>query len=73
VHRPGHPAWAAVAPYAVGLVELAEGPTMLSHIMVPLDQLVVGMPLVVRMTQVGTETLPFFEGDRHNLQKETDE
>lgn len=67
VHRPGHPAWAAVVPYAVGLVELAEGPTMLSHIMVPLDQLVVRMPLMVRMMQVGTETLPFFEADLYHF------
>ena len=60
VHRPGHPAWAPVAPYAIGLVELDEGPTMLSHILVSLDRLAVGMPLTVTMTQVGEEMLPFF-------------
>ena len=60
VHRPGHPAWAAVAPYTIGLVKLEEGPTMLSHILGPLDQLAVGMPLAVAMTRVGEEVLPFF-------------
>ncbi len=63
VHRPGHPAWDVVAPYAIGLVELAEGPTMLSHILAPLDQLAVGMPLAIKMTRVGKETLPFFVPD----------
>ena len=60
VHRPGHPAWEAVAPYAIGLVELEEGPTMLSHILVAPDRLAVGLPLEVAMTRVGEEVLPFF-------------
>ncbi len=60
VHRPGHPAWAAVAPYPVGLVELEEGPTMLSHILAPVDRIRVGMSLKVNVTRVGQEILPFF-------------
>jgi uncharacterized OB-fold protein len=60
VHRPGHPAWGAVVPYAIGLVELEEGPTMLSQILAPIETIAVGMPLMVQMTQVGKETLPFF-------------
>lgn len=30
VHKPGHPGWKPAAPYIVILVELDEGPTMLS-------------------------------------------
>jgi len=70
VHRPGHPAWGAVAPYAIGLVELEEGPTMLSHILVPLDRLAVGMPLKVTMTRVGSDVLPFFGPADLNDEKE---
>ena len=32
VHKPGHPGWLPVAPYTVGLIELDEGPTMLTFI-----------------------------------------
>lgn len=32
VHKPGHPAWAAAAPYTIALVELEEGPRMMSNI-----------------------------------------
>lgn len=63
VHRPGHPGWAQVTPYVVGIVALAEGPTMLSHILVAPEDAVVGMKLAVRMTKVGPETLPCFEPD----------
>jgi uncharacterized protein len=31
-HRPGHPAWAADAPYAIAIVELDEGPRLLANI-----------------------------------------
>lgn len=67
VHRPGHPAWTAVAPYMIGLVELEEGPTMLSNILASTAHVVVGMWLVVEMTKVGTEILPFFKPVNHNL------
>jgi hypothetical protein len=32
VHKPGHPGWLPIAPYTVGLIELEEGPAMLSFI-----------------------------------------
>ena len=69
VHRPGHPAWSAMAPYTIGLVALEEGPTMLSHILVPFGRLAVGMPLRVAMTRVGQEVLPFF-GAADRIEKE---
>ena len=31
-HRPGHPAWASEAPYAIAIVELDEGPRILANI-----------------------------------------
>ena len=60
VHRAGHPAWNEAVPYVIGLVELAEGPTMLSQISVAQDALRVGMSLTVQFTKVGREVLPFF-------------
>ncbi|HEV2513807.1 MAG TPA: OB-fold domain-containing protein [Devosia sp.] len=59
IHRPGHPGWEPAAPYAIGIVRLAEGPSMLSHILTADPQL--HLPLQVRFTQVGAEILPCFE------------
>jgi uncharacterized OB-fold protein len=58
IHRPGHPGWEPIAPYAIGLIELAEGPTMLSHILT--DAPALHLPLQVSFTRVGGETLPCF-------------
>lgn len=61
VHRPGHAAWKAVAPYALGIVDLAEGPTMLSTLPVERPELLqVGMQVEVRFVQIGSFTLPMF-------------
>ncbi|PLS17470.1 hypothetical protein CVD28_13045 [Bacillus sp. M6-12] len=62
VHKPGHPSWAAVTPYVVGIVELEEGPTMLSQLLIePLQQLQIGMPLSVCYQKCYNVWLPFFE------------
>lgn len=60
-HRPGHPLWATIAPYTIGLVKLSEGPTLLSTIMGSPDGFSVGMALKVRFVAVGEFTLPLFE------------
>jgi uncharacterized protein len=59
IHRPGHPGWATVAPYVVGLVELDEGPTMLSHILGTDPK--VGDALRFAPTNIGGRVLPCFE------------
>lgn len=62
VHRPGHPAWQEVAPYVLGVVELEEGPTMLTHLL--LDEtkdLHIGLPLQVSYTKINKVWLPFFK------------
>jgi uncharacterized protein len=62
VHKPGHPAWQPIAPYAVGLVELEEGPTMLSFIHVaPGGDLEIGAPLRLSPTRIGGRMLPAFK------------
>lgn len=61
VHRAGHPAWQEKAPYVVGVVELEEGPSLLSHILVPSEELAYRMPLMVTYEQIGSYTLPFFK------------
>lgn len=61
VHRPGHPAWEALAPYVLGIVHLADGPQMLSHILLESQEAAyVGMALEMRPTRIGQFTLPFF-------------
>jgi uncharacterized protein len=62
VHKPGHPSWTQVTPYVLGIVELEEGPSMLSHLRVnsqyPLE---VGLPLRVCYQKCNDVWLPFFE------------
>lgn len=48
VHRPGHPAWTAEAPYGVLVVELDEGPHLVTSWEGDLDRLRIG--LRVRLT-----------------------
>lgn len=61
VHKPAHPGWVPVAPYIVGLVELEEGPTMLSHILANNVTPVVGRALRLKPTNIGGRILPAFE------------
>lgn len=60
VHKPGHAGWLPVAPYLVGLVELEEGPTMLSHILAADRPPKVGDPLVMEPTNIGGRILSAF-------------
>ncbi|WP_258000265.1 Zn-ribbon domain-containing OB-fold protein [Bacillus sp. Marseille-P3661] len=62
VQRPGHPGWQAVTPYVLGIVELEEGPSMMTQLLVESpNQLKIGDHLQVRYVQVNDVTLPFFE------------
>lgn len=61
VHKPGHPGWLPITPYAVGLVELEEGPTMLTFIVrQPQEELAVGNEVEMTPTGIGGQTLPAF-------------
>ncbi|RAZ92590.1 hypothetical protein DPM33_01445 [Mesorhizobium hawassense] len=61
VHKPGNPGWLPAAPYVVGLVELAEGPTMLSFILPGTRSLQVGAMLRLAPTAIGGRVLPAFK------------
>lgn len=61
IWKPGHPGWRPVAPYVVGLAQLAEGPVMLSHILTGDRAPQVGNSLRFAPTQVGARMLPLFE------------
>ena len=61
VHKPGHPGWLPAAPYLVGLVELAEGPTMLSFILAGTRPLKVGDMLQLAPTAIGGRVMPAFK------------
>jgi uncharacterized OB-fold protein len=61
VHKPGHPGWAAAAPYTVAVIDLAEGPRMLTALVgVEPDDVRIGADVEVRFEKVGEFTLPFF-------------
>lgn len=61
MHRPAHPGWLPAAPYVVGLVELAEGPTMLSFILPGPRPPRVGNALLLTPTAIGGRVLPAFK------------
>lgn len=65
IWKPGHPGWIPATPYYVGLVELAEGPTMLSHILAPAGSLTVGDALRFAPQDIGGRILPCFETSLH--------
>lgn len=62
MHQVYHPGFAAEAPYAVVLVKLAEGPTILSNLVgVPTEEIRIGMPVSVVFEKISDEiTLPKF-------------
>lgn len=65
VHRPGgHPGWQAIAPYPVAVVELEEGPSMMTQILTDApESLKMGDQLRVKFVEVNNNWLPFFESD----------
>ena len=65
IWKPGYPGWLPVTPYHVGLVELAEGPTMLSQILCHGREPQVGSAVTLAPTKVGSRLLPFFEIVHH--------
>ncbi|MFK7941268.1 MAG: Zn-ribbon domain-containing OB-fold protein [Roseovarius sp.] len=61
IWKPGHPGWIPATPYLVGLVELSEGPTMLSHILTEGAEGAVGDAVHFAPTQIGERILPCFK------------
>lgn len=61
--RPAGPAFKEDLPYAVGLIELDEGPRMMSNIInIPVDDIRCDMPVKVKFEAVNEQfTLPKFE------------
>lgn len=62
VRAAGHPAFAAEVPYNVSVVELDEGPLMITNVVgVPCDELEVGLPVEVTFEPVNPEmSIPRF-------------
>jgi hypothetical protein len=59
VHKPVTDAFAAEAPYVVALVELAEGPTLMTNVEgVPHEAIAIGMPLRIAYRDFDGFTLP---------------
>lgn len=62
MHQIYHPAFAAEVPYAVVVVQLAEGPKLISNLVdCPVDAIEIGMPVEVVFERVSPDvTLPKF-------------
>jgi uncharacterized protein len=61
VHRPGHPSFAEDGPYVIALIDLAEGPRILSSIVdCPVDAVSVGAPVRIQWTAQGRFNLAKF-------------
>lgn len=60
VMRGPTPTWAAIVPYTVGFVELAEGYQLFTQIEAEPDAIEIGMPVEVRFVRRGEQTLPVF-------------
>jgi len=67
MHQVYHPGFAAEVPYAVAIVQLSEGPRMLSNLVdCPIDRIAVDMPVEVVFERVSeTVTLPKFRPVGH--------
>ncbi|GAE94459.1 hypothetical protein JCM21714_3617 [Gracilibacillus boraciitolerans JCM 21714] len=61
VHRAGHPAWQEKVPYVVGIVELEEGPSLLTHLLIDNQQLRYQLPVTISYQQLDERYLPFFK------------
>ena len=63
-HRPAGPAFAQDAPYVIAIVELAEGPRMMTWILDAPEAVAIGRKVRLRPRNVSEEiTLPMFEID----------
>lgn len=62
VHQPPHPTFANLVPFAIGLVELEEGPWLHARIAgIPLDRLHAGIPLHAAFVHPdGADSYPYF-------------
>lgn len=60
IWKPGHPGWIPATPYLVGLVELDEGPTLLSHVFANRNRVRIGDRLTFAPTDIGGRVLPCF-------------
>ncbi|MCP3028570.1 Zn-ribbon domain-containing OB-fold protein [Halobacillus sp. A5] len=61
IHRAGHPAWQEHTPYVVGVVQLTEGPSLLTHLNVNEDELNYQMEVEMDIQNTGPHPLPFFK------------
>ena len=54
-------AWASIAPYTVGFIEMDEGYYLFSQIDGKPEDMQIGRPVQVRYLQRGNQTLPVFD------------
>jgi uncharacterized protein len=61
VRRNDMPSFAARVPYVAAIVELEEGPRMMTNVVgIPVDDVRIGMPLVVDYAPAGETLIPVF-------------
>lgn len=59
-HRAFHPYFAERVPYVVALIDLEEGPRMMSNVVADPAEVMVGAPVTVCFEQFGDINLPLF-------------
>jgi len=60
-HRAYHPAFEPLLPYVVAVIELGEGPRLISNVVgVPPGDVRVGMPVRLESVNLGDTALPVF-------------
>ncbi|WP_082235370.1 Zn-ribbon domain-containing OB-fold protein [Halobacillus massiliensis] len=69
IHRAGHPAWQEHTPYTVGVVELAEGPSLLTHLIIDEKNLTYNMEVTVDIVNINSQPLPFFKQKKEEFLK----
>ncbi|WP_173917642.1 Zn-ribbon domain-containing OB-fold protein [Halobacillus sp. Marseille-Q1614] len=67
IHRAGHPAWQERTPYIVGVVELAEGPSLLTHLLIEEEDLALDLEVIVDIVEIGPHPLPFFKQKKEEI------
>lgn len=61
IHRAGHHAWQEYTPYVVGVVKLAEGPSLLTHLLIDEENLTQHLDVEMVIQNIGPHPLPFFK------------
>lgn len=67
VHRPGHPAWTTEVPYVLAVVELDEGPRLMTNVLIDPSNVRVGLRVRAVAHQAPGDQFPFCASHRRSV------